>query len=394
LGSERLKMLVDLFSPSRSLRMTMGTEIMAEERALDELTQQQYKLLAYLRNHPRAAIQGCAGSGKTMIAVEQARRLAAQGCRVLFVCFNKALPARLKDHPSLVNKVDVYHFHGLCEAMAEKAGITIPLLPESDSSDYFNRVLPELLADATEEIGPQYDAIVVDEGQDMRDEWWISLEFLLRAESGFFYVFYDPSQNLYGRIVEPPEGMARFPLSENCRNTRKIHKTVAAYYSGEDEITSNAPAGRDPEVVFYGSARELHTGLATILQRLTFDEDIRPQDIVILTQRKVERTALRDKETIGKWKLTQQWPPAANEIYTTTIYQFKGLESPVVILAEISESQNQNLETLLYVGCSRAKNHLVLLAPEEMRNRLGEHLEFSQNPGSSRSSVGIKREKR
>jgi len=374
LGSERLKLLVDLFSPSRRLYTRIGGEIVAEAREQDELTQQQFRLLSFLGNRQRVAIQGCAGSGKTMIAIEQARRLAAQGCRVLFVCFNRALPARLKSHPSLGTGVDVYHFHGLCEVMAERAGIAVPPAPDGENSDYFNRTLPDLLIDATAKLGAQYDAIIVDEGQDMRDEWWASLEFLLREESGFFFVFHDPSQNLYARSITLPDGMENFPLFENCRNTRKIHTTVAAYYAGEDKIEPRGPEGRDPEVILYRDERDLHKRLAGVLHRLTFEENVRPEDIVILTQRRYERTAFRDRATIGNWKLTQQWPPAANEIFITTIYQFKGLESPVVILAEISESKHQNLDTLLYVGCSRAKNHLVLLAQEEMQGKLGENL--------------------
>jgi len=43
-------------------------------------------------------------------------------------------------------------------------------------------------------------------------------------------------------------------------------------------------------------------------------------------------------------------------------------------LAELYSSGHQDLEKLLYVGCSRARNHLVILAeaglPETIRARL------------------------
>jgi ATP-dependent exoDNAse (exonuclease V) beta subunit len=72
--------------------------------------------------------------------------------------------------------------------------------------------------------------------------------------------------------------------------------------------------------------------------------------------------------------LTDKWPPESGEVFTTTIHQFKGLESPVVVLAEIMSSSAQDLEPLLYVGCSRARNHLAILAsaelPEGIRDRL------------------------
>jgi len=57
-----------------------------------------------------------------------------------------------------------------------------------------------------------------------------------------------------------------------------------------------------------------------------------------------------------------------------SIYHFKGLEAPVVILAEFRPAPEQDAETLLYVGCSRARHHLVILAdaslPEGLVARL------------------------
>ncbi|MFQ5614187.1 MAG: ATP-binding domain-containing protein, partial [Anaerolineae bacterium] len=51
-------------------------------------------------------------------------------------------------------------------------------------------------------------------------------------------------------------------------------------------------------------------------------------------------------------------------------HSFKGLESPVVILAELDGEQVWNLNRLLYVGCSRACNHLVLLVAKDMPEKI------------------------
>ena len=48
-------------------------------------------MLDLLRRTRRAAIYGCAGSGKTTLAVEKARRLAEEGFCTLLTCYNKAL---------------------------------------------------------------------------------------------------------------------------------------------------------------------------------------------------------------------------------------------------------------------------------------------------------------
>lgn len=364
LDDASLARLVDFLRPTRTLRMGIGGEIREEDRRIAQLTADQFHLLRLLGKRRRVVVEGCAGSGKTMLAIEQARRLAKQGCRVLFVCFNQFLPAHLRTNPSLKG-VDVFHFHGLCSEMTTRAHIVIP--PKSDSdSDYFNVTLPGLLMDAIEVLGPQYDAIIVDEGQDMMADWWTYLEFLMPAEDGYFFVFLDRSQNLYAREMALPERMEHFTLNENCRNTRRIHAAMTAHLSDEVRPVSLGPDGRDPELLFYADDRELHKQIATVLHRLTHEENVPTEQIVILTQRKIDRTALKGRDQIGAWKLTQEWPPAANEIFANTIYQFKGMESPVVILAEVTKSRNQDLGTLWYVGCSRAKNHLIVLAPHDM----------------------------
>jgi superfamily I DNA/RNA helicase len=54
-----------------------------------------------------------------------------------------------------------------------------------------------------------------------------------------------------------------------------------------------------------------------------------------------------------------------------TIHRYKGLESPVVVLAEIDERVGESeLAALLYVGATRARSHLVLVASENVAARV------------------------
>jgi len=45
---------------------------------------------------------------------------------------------------------------------------------------------------------------------------------------------------------------------------------------------------------------------------------------------------------------------------------FKGLESPVVLLAELDQRIVNDLASLLYVGALRASSHLIILAHEHV----------------------------
>jgi superfamily I DNA/RNA helicase len=61
-------------------------------------------------------------------------------------------------------------------------------------------------------------------------------------------------------------------------------------------------------------------------------------------------------------------------IQVSSVYRFKGLERKVVILAEIDQSIGQQIDSVLYVGCSRARTHLILLmdenVPIEVKNKV------------------------
>ena len=54
----------------------------------------------------------------------------------------------------------------------------------------------------------------------------------------------------------------------------------------------------------------------------------------------------------------------------TSVHAFKGLERPVVILAELGDKHAEELQRYLYVGGSRARNHLIVLATEPVARDL------------------------
>jgi hypothetical protein len=50
-------------------------------------------------------------------------------------------------------------------------------------------------------------------------------------------------------------------------------------------------------------------------------------------------------------------------ILFSSIRGFKGLESPVVVLCELEDLGDLSRSQQLYVGLSRARNHVVLVVP-------------------------------
>jgi hypothetical protein len=372
LGTGGVKELTDLLSPSWNLHSLLSTQIVEEERELARLTEEQFIMLDFLGRHRRVAISGCAGSGKTTLAVEKGRRLAKQGFHVLLTCYNANLAEFLDSDETLPRQLEVVNFHKLAHNLALKAGLTYTG-PRDDH--YFDDVLPDLMMKAIDRLNTQYDAIIVDEGQDLRNNWWVPLQYLLHdPDQGILYVFFDDNQNIYRAAQNVPMRLAPFSLTRNCRNTQHIHQVVMQFYKSDQVPTVQGPPGRPVEIHTYRDLGELKRTLGHALHQLVAVQRVPTEDIVVLTPKKRERSDLWRLDSIGNFRLTDQWTSADGEVFCSTVHAFKGLESPVVILAEIESYATQDLETILYVGCSRACHHLIVLAstnlPEDVMQNL------------------------
>ena len=60
----------------------------------------------------------------------------------------------------------------------------------------------------------------------------------------------------------------------------------------------------------------------------------------------------------------------AGTVLTSGVHSFRGLERPIVILAELGDKHQEDIAQYLYVGGSRARNHLIVLAAEPVAKEL------------------------
>lgn len=366
-GLAGIDALIRLLAPQIKLRSFLGGEFESEAEQIKHLTEQQFDTLGLLTRERRAIIFGCAGSGKTMLALEKARRLANEGFAVLFICFNARLADWLRATTEFPQGVDVTHFHQLCYDFARQASVNIPPLEsdavQGDEEYFFDLILPQALLDAAELLGPRYDALVVDEGQDFNDSWWVALESILaNPAQDIFYIFCDDNQNIYaGAEQRYPFHSPSMTLSKNCRNTKQIHEIVTRYYRGVFPLKSQGPDGRPPEFHPATSPSEIPALLRRCLHELVGKERVPPQEIIVLTPRSRKKSVLHDGMKLGNLTLSWQPPLEPGQIECSTIHSFKGLERPVVILTELDQLTHGDREMLLYVAVSRARHHLIVI---------------------------------
>lgn len=360
-GADGAAMLRELLAPSFSLRVPMAEEFLDEEEVLIRLTSEQSLALARLARNRRLVVYGCAGSGKTMLAVEHAKRLARSGLRVLFVCFNRALAQHLRN-AERDKRVDFFSFHGLCTHLAGQARIKLPQYARGSApAGYFDDVLPDALVEAIGRIGEQYDALVVDEAQDLRESWFTALQCTLREEHrAAIWLFVDDNQRIFHDASAIPDDYMSFELTVNCRNTQSIHREVMKLYRGAVVPDVRGPLGRAVEL---HHAEDPVKVVAGVIERLCGEEEIPPQDIVVLSAHGWENSRVAHAPTRGRHTLTKERGKLGRYVHFSSIRAFKGLESPVVILCELEDLDDDTADQQLYVGLSRARNHCVIVAP-------------------------------
>ena len=383
-GAIGMAALHELLAKDLVIPSPLAAGVAADEGVI-QLSEQQFGALDMLASQRRALILGVAGSGKTLLAAEKARRLAAQGFDVLLTCFNRPLAEHLAATIGRLDRVTVSTFHRLAERLGQEAGLVGPD-PTHDAA-YFE-ALPDVLDKALRALPEhRYDAIVVDEGQDLDAVWWLPLLDLLRDPAqGIVYVFGDANQDLY-HAREPselgvvmPESPPIYHLNENRRSTRTIHDFAMEFAAdgvGAPSV-SVGPDGRAVEIFTYadGDADACRRVLGTALRQIIDAGRVAASDVVVLTPRSPRSSWLMDASgsVVEAWpyRLMPEYGPEGSvlpmparggEVRVATIHRYKGLEAPVVVLAEIDgRIAAEERASLLYVGSSRARSHLVVVA--------------------------------
>lgn len=366
LGDDGIRALTKLLADPFHLRVPLGHLVQEDDQELELLTERQYCILSALRDLRRIAVRGGAGTGKTVLALEAARRAADDGGKTLLTCFNSALAAHLRSRVG--PGVDVHTFHALCGLAAARAG-----LRASDGIDpnrLHEHVLPELLVDAADLLTTfRYDTIVVDEGQDFLRHWWPALQSVL-VEDGRLIVFYDSNQRLYQDIGNLPKDVSAHPvpLNQNLRSTDTIHNVAMRHYAGEPILPSGVP-GVPVDARIAIDPTKCREKLLEVIARLSTIERVAPDDIAILVANEAEADALTSGGLIGRLPVAKCDNPAPGAVIVDTIRRFKGLEAQIVVVvaspALIGERE------LAYVATSRPRAHLIGIGDRSSLESLG-----------------------
>jgi hypothetical protein len=235
-------------------------------RIVEQLTKEQMDILNRQRYVQRMLILGCAGSGKTVLASEKAIRLANAGFKTLILCRSSLLSKHINRLVSN-SEVYVYTILGILQAILGKSIINTNINNENNNQLFNYLGYLDLAIDLILENEIYYDAIIVDEGQDFSEEWWVLIEALLeKSESKILYIFADDNQNLFKNDKLYPVKENILSLSKNIRNSGQIFKIIQQIHPSPPPVNKNLLKYGD--VRLYKSS-DLIKGIYSALKALT-----------------------------------------------------------------------------------------------------------------------------
>lgn len=387
--------VLSYLAPSFDLVPTLRARLAHTESELVELTRTQARILRGLRDQARALIRGGAGTGKTLLAVEEATRFAAAGHSVLVCCRSVPLAAyivTLVDDPSVV----VRSYEELLRELVTDADRWSEI-PDADPSDVLHVYLPEEALESILQLrrSGSYDVLVLDEAQDLLLEGALdAFELLLKGglDNGEWRIFLDQKQNVFSSVdLEQLDRIDRnttskYQLVDNCRNTPQVSATTAMLSAvAADEVL--ASDGPEVETRFVLERREEAQGAAAIV-RDWLKRGVAPEDVVVVAMdakvaARIEAGWPGDAAALVGWD-----GQVADAVRLVVAEDFKGLEAAAVVVVGAQELHERETLQRMYVACSRARVLLGVVLDEDCREdfniRAVEHARRSMQAGDDR----------
>lgn len=351
------------------------------EQETKQYTEEQFVALDAMAANQRVVFSGPAGTGKTVLAIEAARRSRAAGNRVLFLCYNRLLGHYLEAETAAIQpEVTVGTLH---KYMLAVTGTN--LHGQTPSSYFWQEELPQkaidkLLGDTTE--SHLFDEIIVDETQDLlRNNYMDFIDLSLKGglSAGKWKFFGDfEKQAIYGSNAEISIGEAistrlgnppQYTLRVNCRNTPRIATLVHLLGDLNPEYSKilRPDDGVEPEIIYYTDEKDQQQRLLKTVEKLK-QEGFVNSDITVLFPKAPDKAITSMVSASSGVKFASFEHASKKEIGCGTIHAFKGMESLAIIVTDVDTITGEQAASLFYIAMTRALHRLYILAHSNVKD--------------------------
>ena len=367
---EDVDLIVEILNGRNLPVLDISADAREREAEVDRLTLEQATLLRVTRLLNRVQVRGGAGSGKSVLALTQARQLSRgrgdlEAKRVALICCSFGLAAYFK---RVVDTWDLKHRPAFVGTFAELGRSWGAPDGTQDTSDPWESETPALMRELAAGLtrGQQFDSVILDEGQDFADSWWAPIMGALKdEETGGLFVYSDENQRITQRFGAPPVPLVPLILDHNLRNTRQIAET----FNPLAPMRMLLRGGEGPEVQFVRchAAEALETADEQVGRLIALGW--KPHEVMLLTTgnshpAQIERASNSDPERY--WR--SFWE---DDVFYGQVLGCKGLERRAVVLCVNEDTAADWSRERLYVGLSRATDQLIVVGDPRVVTQMG-----------------------
>ena len=328
------------------------------ERYFNEYTDEQKAILDVAKAMPSFKVVGGAGTGKTFIALEKARREAAEGKSVALMCYSQGLSQYLRKYTESWPDAERPKYVGTFHSLAPHWGLNFDRSNADD--DWWDDVYPKLLMEKlrVRDSIPKFDSIVIDEAQDFGAMWWeaINLSFAEDYSTSRLFAFGDSDQSLARREGFDDLPLPVLTLGQNVRSTDEI--AVLSNLLSSSPSTLSGIGG--PRALFDEVRSEDAHSVADDLVEILMDQGWAADQIAVVT---TNHRHAKQLERLGSHQGNQTYYESffhREDVFYAHINGFKGLERPVIVVAIDGFKEPRRAREALYAALSRARDQLAI----------------------------------
>lgn len=384
--------LIEVLRPTFELVRSWPAWRRQHEDELLRLTRQQYRALDMFARSSRVVFEGPAGTGKTVLAIEAARRALAKGERVLLVCHNAALGDHLKQAFAGHSRAENLEVGTIHSYLLRLCGLKPPS-SEGALRRFYQEVLPykalELLTsrDRFDVSSAGFDTIVIDELQDLAQENQLILfPALLRSGDGKgrIIAFGDLENQAFFEERDTDEvralvagclgpGVVPGDLTVNCRNPEPtvelVGQFIRIYPPYSDVLRKDVKVAPEFKLV----SSQPRKDLVSVLDALEA-KGVDPRDIAVLSLSRSDESlaaTVEDRRWSGRLKNVGDYL-GRKDVLATSVYRFKGLERPIIVLTDTHAADPEKNPEPWYVGLTRSTLETIVLVDRTTQDLLAE----------------------
>ena len=332
-----------VYRPQRECQLRERMRLAVDDWDLDEdsLDDDQLDLIDITIDQSML-VTGCAGSGKSVIAMHKAEQIANEGNSVILISLTRSLNSFMKTGRSC-SSYQFYHYH------------------------YWKY------------LGmPSADYIIVDEIQDFERE---EIQEFIEAAAKHYFFFGDSAQSIYNHFgkktlsideIADMTGLVPLRLYNNYRLPRNVAKITQDYVGVnvmkyEEKVYKN----KEKELPHFVHFETVDEQIKKIIEISNSNPEMSIGVLLPSNQKVIEvceKLKLQDFDYEFKFKTEAQDKRAQGELHFTnnlpkvmTYHSAKGLQFDIVIIPMFDGANNEATRKALYVAMTRTMHQLYLM---------------------------------